>query len=339
MTISSSRIQRDVVGPCGSNTQSTKASSDTPPAATSISAHTGELRGPQAGTAAIPANSTVVQNSVPEARSGWSTPNTWASRNSTTATSARPATSSAVWAGAGCSSSRSAAIPGPNTTMAASSVRTSRTPRPHTPSKRTLTIRSAIVRGMPPAATSWSRSGSGRRNPTLRAPDVPPTVAIAAQTTPPGGAGPARLGTHDAGVLDRRVAGVVVEAHPALAAVPPRGQHLAQDRRLREALLPELLEHHVADRAQRVQADEVRQRQRPHRVAGARLHGLVDLGDRAHALLVGPHAVQQEGDEQPVDDEPGGVAGWDGELAQGARELEPDPERVLRRGDAADHLD
>src|SRR2546429_7146567 len=58
---------------------------------------------------------------------------------------------------------------------------------------------------------------------------------------------------------------VVVEADPGLAPVPARGEHLAQARWPGEAAFAELVEHHVADRAQRVQADEVGERERAHR--------------------------------------------------------------------------
>ncbi len=58
----------------------------------------------------------------------------------------------------------------------------------------------------------------------------------------------------------RRLAGVVVEADPRLAPEPAGAEHLAQRRRAREAPLAELVEQHVADRPERVQADEVGER-------------------------------------------------------------------------------
>src|SRR3954447_26317479 len=94
------------------------------------------------------------------------------------------------------------------------------------------------------------------------------------------------------GGFDRLLARVVVEPLAGLAPVPARGEHLAQGRRLGEAPLAELVEHHLADGAHRVEADEVGERQRPHRVPGAGLHRLVDLRDRADALLVGADRVE-----------------------------------------------
>ena len=85
-----------VVGPWGLNTRSTNASSEIPPATTSISAQMDELR-PQAGHAATPDRISVVQNTVPDADSGASTPKSLASRYSVSASRNRPATSSADW--------------------------------------------------------------------------------------------------------------------------------------------------------------------------------------------------------------------------------------------------
>ena len=63
---------------------------------------------------------------------------------------------------------------------------------------------------------------------------------------------------------------VVVEALAALAAVEPRLDHPLQQRRRREALLAELVEHDVRDVVGRVEPHEVQQRERPHRMAAAR---------------------------------------------------------------------
>src|SRR6476661_6561576 len=70
----------------------------------------------------------------------------------------------------------------------------------------------------------------------------------------------------DTCVLAGRLARVVVEAHPGLAPVPARREHLAKCRRARETPLAELVEQHVADRPERVEADEVGERERPHRM-------------------------------------------------------------------------
>ncbi len=78
----------------------------------------------------------------------------------------------------------------------------------------------------------------------------------------------------------------------------------------------------VLDRGHRLQggdgdvdADQVEQRERAHRVTGAGAHQVVDLINR-HALLVQSHGVVEERDEQPVDDGAAGVGAGDGRLAE-----------------------
>ena len=139
-------------------------------------------------------------------------------------------------------------------------------------------------------------------------------------------------------VHHRLVARVVVEALAGLAPVPAGGQHLAQRRRLGEAALAELVEHHVADRAHGVEAHEVGERERAHRVPGAGLHRLVDLGDRADPLLVGADRVEHVRHEQAVDDEARLVLGRHAELAVLSRELHAGLERLVGGGHAADDL-
>src|SRR6266536_5042904 len=60
---------------------------------------------------------------------------------------------------------------------------------------------------------------------------------------------------------------VVVEAAPGLSPEPSRDDHALQERRGRVAGLAEFFEHHFGDEHGRVEADEVQQRERPHRVA------------------------------------------------------------------------
>src|SRR4051812_30405554 len=140
-------------------------------------------------------------------------------------------------------------------------------------------------------------------------------------------------------VLHRRLTRVVVEALARLAAVPAGGEHLPQGGRLGEATLAELVEHDLADRPHRVEADEVSQRERPHRMPRPGLHGLVDLGHRAYALLEGADRVEHVGHEQPVDDEPGLVLGRDPELADAVGERRAHVERLVGGGHGADDLD
>src|ERR1700680_629823 len=66
-------------------------------------------------------------------------------------------------------------------------------------------------------------------------------------------------------ILDGGLARIVVEAQPRLTSVPTGREHLAQGRRSCEPALAELVEHHVADRAERVETHDVSERQRSHR--------------------------------------------------------------------------
>src|SRR5437870_3762069 len=80
----------------------------------------------------------------------------------------------------------------------------------------------------------------------------------------------------------RSLARVVVEA---LTRFPPflaRGDEIRERLGGREAILAVCVVHDLGDRGKRVEADEVGERQRPHRVTGAGLHPGVDVLDRAN---------------------------------------------------------
>ncbi len=71
----------------------------------------------------------------------------------------------------------------------------------------------------------------------------------------------------------------------------------------------------------RVEADEIEQRERPHGIAAAELHSVVDVLDRSHTLFVGADSVEQIRHQQPVHDESGFVAGAQGHFADLLSEL------------------
>ena len=96
---------------------------------------------------------------------------------------------------------------------------------------------------------------------------------------------------------------VLIEAFSALPAQFPREHHALEERRRGEHRVLVLVEHDVRDVVRRVEADEIEQRQRPHRVAAAELHALVDVLDRPQATLVASDRVQQIRHQQAVDDE------------------------------------
>ena len=93
-----------------------------------------------------------------------------------------------------------------------------------------------------------------------RAPS-PPAIGVCASSTTTG-----------------RVRALVgVEAAAGLAAEQAGGDHLLEDRRRRVQPVAALLVHRVEDLVRRVEADQVEQRQRAHRVAAAEPHGGVDV--------------------------------------------------------------
>ena len=77
---------------------------------------------------------------------------------------------------------------------------------------------------------------------------------------------------------DRAVGALVgVEAAAGLAAQQAGGDHLLEDRGRRVQPVAALAVHRLEDLVRRVEADQVEQRQRAHRVAAAEAHGGVDV--------------------------------------------------------------
>src|SRR3954462_8082081 len=102
---------------------------------------------------------------------------------------------------------------------------------------------------------------------------------------------------------------VVVEAGAGLLPEPPGFDELAH---ARGNLCPDLL----ADRDGHVEADEVEQPQRAHRVTGAQLHAGVDRLGLELELDHQPHGVEQQREQQPIDHEAGRVGNLDSGLPQ-----------------------
>ena len=90
-----------------------------------------------------------------------------------------------------------------------------------------------------------------------------------------------------------------------------------QGRLAEERLVRVLLGPSLDDELGRVEADIVGELERAHRVAGAELHGGVNVGGGGVAALEHAHGLEHVGDEEAVDDEAGGVLAGDGVLAEG----------------------
>src|SRR5947207_15939949 len=98
---------------------------------------------------------------------------------------------------------------------------------------------------------------------------------------------------HRNGLLTR----VIVEAAARLATEMAGCDELAKRRRWGEPLLPVFVEHDLSNRVARVEADEIEQLERTHRVVRAALHRRVDLLDRPEALLERADRVVKERDQ------------------------------------------
>src|SRR3954453_3399741 len=138
---------------------------------------------------------------------------------------------------------------------------------------------------------------------------------------------------------DGLIAGVIVEPAPRLPPEVPGLDHLLERVRRGEALLAVGVDHYVGDRPQRVESDEVRKRERPHRVAGAGHHPGVDGLDRSNALLLGADRIQHVGDQQAVDDEAPVVVRSHRGLAELLPHLEAEVHSGVPRLLGTDHLE
>src|SRR4051812_26732265 len=300
-----------------SKIQSTAASSVTVPMRPASRAMTAELCRRDDTTASI-VTSRPIHVRLPEVWNSPSAPRASARFPSASSTSTSSTTRMGESHGGGTSSS-GANHATPNASRAGIAVTTRRPPADQSVVKRMSMRKTATARATSPAAAIGPRSSSVRsRAPMLRSRLHPLNAWVY------------RLGLF---------ARVVVEPAPRLAPVVARRHHLPQRGRRREALLPVLVEHDVADRLEGVEAHEVTQRERAHRVVGPRFHGSVDLLDRAHALLVGPDSVEEERHEEPVDDEAGLVLGLDRELAELLAVVEPGLEGLVAGGHGANHLE
>ncbi len=92
-------------------------------------------------------------------------------------------------------------------------------------------------------------------------------------------------------------------------------------------------------RLHHIQTDVVGQFERSHRMPGARLHGMVDVGDGAGAHLQQANGAEHVGRQQPIDDETGGILNGDRILAELLAELVQSADGVVRGLEGVDDLD
>ena len=164
-----------------------------------------------------------------------------------------------------------------------------------------------------------------------------PTEATGRSDTPAGGP-PAGVWA-SATTCGRARLGVRVEAPTRLAAEQPGADHLLDDRAGRVQPVAALLVHRVEDLVGGVEADQVEQRERAHRVAAAEAHGGVEVLAGRVAALVHRHRVVEVAEQQGVGDEAGLVADDHRLLAEPLGERLDVLEDVVGGDHGADHLD
>src|SRR5579883_504193 len=112
-------------------------------------------------------------------------------------------------------------------------------------------------------------------------------------------------------MFSNELTGVVIKPLPALAAEPAGEHHAFEQRRRRHHRIFEFVVHDLCDVIRGVQADEIEQLERSHRVAAAELNALVDVLFARKAFVVDANRIQQIRHEQPVDHETGRIFGQD----------------------------
>ena len=130
-----------------------------------------------------------------------------------------------------------------------------------------------------------------------------------------------------------------VEALAGLLAELARRDEVHEDLRRPEVVATEPVVEHAHDPEADVEADEVGQLERSHRMVEADPRAGVDVVGRAQALLVGAHRLAQERHQDAVDDEARTVGGHDDLLAELGRQVVQGRHGLVRGVAAADQLD
>src|SRR5258706_5838130 len=94
-----------------------------------------------------------------------------------------------------------------------------------------------------------------------------------------------------------------VETASRFAAEPTCCDILPQKRRRAVLVVAELVVQHFRDRQAGVEADEVGQLERPHRVVETELDALIDVLDRAERLLEREARLVEKWNQEAIDDE------------------------------------
>src|SRR5579883_2887179 len=120
-------------------------------------------------------------------------------------------------------------------------------------------------------------------------------------------------GLADLSSRNRLLAAIIIEAAAYLSAQPAGLDIFHQKGAGAVFGIGQPLMEHVHDREAGIEPDEIAERERPHRMIGAEMHGGIDRFDRAHALIEGVDRLVDHRYEDPVDDEGRKILG-DGDL-------------------------
>src|ERR1017187_5699840 len=121
--------------------------------------------------------------------------------------------------------------------------------------------------------------------------------------------------------------------------MPARVDHLHEERARAVLVVAEPLMQDAQDREARVEANEVGERQRAHRVVHAELHDAVHRFGRCDHLVHREKRLVQHRQEDAVRDEAGKIAAQERGFPEVFREGEDGLCRLVRGHDPADHLD
>jgi len=99
--------------------------------------------------------------------------------------------------------------------------------------------------------------------------------------------------------------------------MPGSHEFIQQGHRVEQGVLWERVVPAINDELDRVETNVISQRQGPHGVTGTKAHGLINGLLGGIAPLQHSDGLAQKRNQQPVDDETGGVAATDGSLSKG----------------------
>ena len=112
-----------------------------------------------------------------------------------------------------------------------------------------------------------------------------------------------------------------------------------QQRRRGKSLLTEFIEQNICNVVGRIQSYEIEQGERPHGIAAAKLHALVDVFDAAHTFFERANRIEQVRHQQSIYDETGPIRCPYRNFVETGGKFHGLLHHGRRRDDRADYLD